>query len=147
MEYQRELWLWLGGERTWAQCSSGLAVGCPSISRVSLVRCRDTTSGCPPSPVARLRAVSVVRDGRALLDSVDWEAFAGERWVVLGPNGSARPPCSRSSGSVVADPWRRAATRRAARHVDLRSLRPRIALVSGSVVRQLRADLSAREWW
>jgi hypothetical protein len=25
MEYQRELWLWLGGERTWAQCSSGLA--------------------------------------------------------------------------------------------------------------------------
>ena len=25
MEYQRERWLWLGGERTWAQCSSGLA--------------------------------------------------------------------------------------------------------------------------
>jgi hypothetical protein len=23
--YRREIWLWLGGERTWAQCCSGLA--------------------------------------------------------------------------------------------------------------------------
>jgi hypothetical protein len=22
--YQREIWLWLAGERTWAQCCSGL---------------------------------------------------------------------------------------------------------------------------
>jgi hypothetical protein len=24
VDYQRELWLWLAGERTWAQCCSGL---------------------------------------------------------------------------------------------------------------------------
>ena len=100
----------------------------------------------PPSPVARLRAVSVVRDGRALLDSVDWEAFAGERWVVLGPNGSGKTTLLQIIGARL---W---PTRGDVQllgeqlgHVDLRSLRPRIALVSGSVVRQLRADLSARE--
>jgi len=100
----------------------------------------------PPSPVARLRAVSVVRDGRALLDSVDWEASAGERWAVLGPNGSGKTTLLQIIGARL---W---PTRGDVQllgeqlgHVDLRSLRPRIALVSGSVVRQLRADLSARE--
>ena len=24
VEYRREIWLWLAGERTWAQCCSGL---------------------------------------------------------------------------------------------------------------------------
>jgi hypothetical protein len=24
LDYRREIWLWLAGERTWAQCCSGL---------------------------------------------------------------------------------------------------------------------------
>ncbi len=38
----------------------------------------------------RLRGVSVVRDGRRLLDSVDWNVEGGQRWVVLGPNGAGK---------------------------------------------------------
>ena len=34
--------------------------------------------------------MAVVRDGRPLLDDVDWEVRSGERWVILGPNGSGK---------------------------------------------------------
>jgi len=34
--------------------------------------------------------VGLVRDGRWLLDAVDWQVGAGERWVVLGPNGAGK---------------------------------------------------------
>ena len=32
--------------------------------------------------------VSVRRDDTVLLDRVDWQVAPGQRWVVLGPNGS-----------------------------------------------------------
>lgn len=45
------------------------------------------------SDVLELEDVSVVREGRALVDQVSWSVKEGERWVILGPNGSqARPP-------------------------------------------------------
>ena len=31
-----------------------------------------------------------MRDGRPILDGIDWEVRDGERWVVLGPNGSGK---------------------------------------------------------
>ena len=37
-----------------------------------------------------LRGVSVVRDGRAILDDIDWKVLDHERWVVLGRNGSGK---------------------------------------------------------
>jgi len=37
-----------------------------------------------------LADVSVVRDGRRLLDSVTWQVREGERWVVLGANGAGK---------------------------------------------------------
>ena len=42
------------------------------------------------APVVRLRGVSVVRDGRPILDDIDWDVSPGERWAVLGPNGSGK---------------------------------------------------------
>ena len=44
-----------------------------------------------PDSVLDLVDVSVVREGRKLLDAVNWTVGEGERWVVLGPNGPARP--------------------------------------------------------
>ncbi len=97
-------------------------------------------------PVVRLAGASVVRDGRAILDAVDWEVGPGERWVVLGPNGSGKTTLLQVAGARL---WPTSGTvdilgERLGR-VDVRTLRPRIALVSGSVVRQLRPDLSVRE--
>ncbi len=42
------------------------------------------------SEVLELLDVSVVRDGRALVDEVSWSIKEGERWVILGPNGAGK---------------------------------------------------------
>jgi iron complex transport system ATP-binding protein len=81
-----------------------------------------------------------------VLDGVDWEVAHGERWVVLGPNGSGKTTLLGVAGARL---WPSAGAveilgSRLGR-VDVRTLRPRIALVSGSVTRQLRADLPARD--
>jgi iron complex transport system ATP-binding protein len=42
------------------------------------------------SDVLELVDVSVVRNGRALVDQVSWAVGEGERWVILGPNGAGK---------------------------------------------------------
>ncbi|NJQ02072.1 ABC transporter ATP-binding protein [Streptomyces zingiberis] len=42
------------------------------------------------SEVLELLDVSVVRDGRPLVDQVSWSVTEGERWVILGPNGAGK---------------------------------------------------------
>lgn len=100
----------------------------------------------PGTPAVRLSGVSVVRDGRPILDRVDWVVGPGERWVVLGPNGSGKTTLLQVAGARL---WPTGGTVEVLGHrlgrVDVRTLRPRVALVSGSVVRQLRPDLTARE--
>lgn len=93
-----------------------------------------------------LTDVSVVRDGRPVLDALTWSVRAGERWVLLGPNGSGKTTALLVAAARL---W---PTRGSVQildgclgRVDMRALRARIALVSGSVLRQLRPDLTARE--
>jgi iron complex transport system ATP-binding protein len=40
--------------------------------------------------VLRLRDVSVVRDGNAILNNIDWAVNADQRWVIIGPNGAGK---------------------------------------------------------
>jgi len=81
-----------------------------------------------------------------VLRGVDWRVGAGDRWVILGPNGSGKTTLLQVAGARL---WPTAGTveilgaRLGA--VDVRTLRPRVALVSGAVTRQLRADLAARD--
>ncbi|MEV6212223.1 ABC transporter ATP-binding protein [Kitasatospora sp. NPDC051914] len=42
------------------------------------------------SDVLELVDVSVLREGRPLIDRVSWSVAEGERWVVLGPNGAGK---------------------------------------------------------
>jgi iron complex transport system ATP-binding protein len=97
-------------------------------------------------PTVRLSGVDVVRDDRAILDGIDWIVRPGERWVVLGPNGSGKTTLLQVAGARLW-PTRGVVDVLGERlgRVDVRTLRPRIALVSAAVVRQLRADLTARE--
>lgn len=37
-----------------------------------------------------MRNVGVIRSGRWILDSLDWDVDNGEHWVVLGPNGAGK---------------------------------------------------------
>ena len=98
------------------------------------------------APALRLRGVRVVRDGRAILDGIDWEVRAGERWVVLGPNGSGKTTLVRIAslylhptegevevlGGVLG-------------RVDVRRHRRRVALASMALSDQLRPTLTATE--
>lgn len=103
-------------------------------------------TGSTAGPVVRLEGVSVVREGRRILDSVDWEVASGQRWVVLGPNGSGKSTLLQVAGARL---WPTRGTveilgERLGR-VDMRTLRSRVALVGGSVIRQLRPELTALE--
>jgi iron complex transport system ATP-binding protein len=88
----------------------------------------------------------VTRDGRSLLDEIDWEVRPGERWVILGPNGSGKTTLLRVAGGRL---WPSAGTVEILGQrlgtVDVRSLRARVAFVSGAVARELRPNQLVRE--
>ena len=141
------IWLWLAGERTWAQCCSGL-IG--RITRRPGVKRRGVSPATPAPlgvPVLELGGVTVCRDGVPVLAGVDWRLCGGERWVILGPNGSGKTTLlGVAGGAALAQRRDRGDPRISAwGRVDVRTLRPRVALVSGAVTRQLRADVTARE--
>ena len=91
------------------------------------------------SPAARLTGVSVRYDGQVVLGPIDLRIDNGDRWVVLGPNGSGKTSLVRilslyqypSTGTVevLGERWGR---------TDIRELRKRIALSSAAVADQLR---------
>ena len=94
-------------------------------------------------PALHLDDITLVRDGRAVLDQVSWTVGPGERWVVLGRNGSGKSSLIRiaslylhpSSGSVTVLGERLGRT-------DVRTLRRRVGLASAGMADQLRSDLS-----
>jgi iron complex transport system ATP-binding protein len=94
----------------------------------------------------RLRGVTVRRDGVPVLDGIDWQVGRSDRWVVLGPNGSGKTTMLQVAGARL---WptsgRVDVLGQELGHVDVRTLRARVALVSGAVTRQLRADVTARD--
>jgi iron complex transport system ATP-binding protein len=96
--------------------------------------------------VVRLRDVAVVREGRPILDAVDWDVSPGERWAVLGPNGSGKTTLLHVAGMRLL-PTRGRVEVLGARYgrTDARVLRTRVALVSQAVLRSLRPTLSAHD--
>jgi iron complex transport system ATP-binding protein len=100
----------------------------------------------PARPAIALAGVTVTRDGVSVLDDVDWTVGSAERWCMLGPNGSGKTTLLQVAAARL---WPSAGDvevlgARLGR-VDVRTLRPRVALVSGAVTRQLRPDLAARD--
>ncbi len=95
-------------------------------------------------PALSLRGVRLVRDERVILADIDWTVRPGERWVVLGRNGSGKTTIVRiaslylhpSAGTVDVLGERLGRT-------DVRVLRRRIGLASAALARELRPTLSA----
>jgi iron complex transport system ATP-binding protein len=97
-------------------------------------------------PALELVGVTVERDGRALVDGIDWVVQPDERWVVLGPNGCGKTTLLRIA-SLYLHPSRgtvRVLGEELGR-CDVRTVRAGIGLVSQAFADLLRADLAARE--
>ncbi len=96
--------------------------------------------------VVRLRGVGVVRNGLAVLDDVDWEVHAGERWTVIGPNGAGKTTLLQVAGmrllptrgtvEVLGETYGR---------TDARALRKRVSFVSGTLLRAFRPSITAHD--
>ena len=93
-----------------------------------------------------LRDVTLVREGRPILDQVSWDVAPNERWVVLGRNGCGKSTLMKiaslylhpSSGEVEVLGEKLGRT-------DVRSLRKRIGVASSGMAEQLRSDLVATD--
>ena len=100
-----------------------------------------------PDPAAlSLRNVTLVREGRSILNNISWEVGANERWVVLGRNGCGKSTLMKiaslylhpSSGDIEVLGEKLGRT-------DVRSLRKRIGVASSGMADQLRSDLIATD--
>lgn len=96
--------------------------------------------------VVGLAGVGVRRDGRWILDGVDWTVRAGERWAIVGPNGSGKTTLlriaatylwpSRGSVDILGAPIGM---------VDARELRRRIGFVSAALTAEIDGRLVAAD--
>lgn len=96
--------------------------------------------------VLRFTDVSYLREGRPILDGVNWSVEDSERWVILGPNGAGKTTLMKlataadypSQGSVdVLD-------KRLGR-VDIFELRNRLGFVSSATARRIPANELVRD--
>ena len=98
------------------------------------------------SPVLQTSNVSIVREGRHILDSVSISVSPTDRWVILGPNGCGKTTLLRvlslylhpSSGDIFVQG-------RALGSFDIRPVRPRIAYMSASLASEIRPVLTATQ--
>jgi iron complex transport system ATP-binding protein len=98
------------------------------------------------APALAFRGVRFERDGRAILDGIDWTVGNGERWVLLGPNGSGKTTMLRIA-SMYLHPTAGTADILGARlgRIDVRRHRERIGLVSAALADMLRPTIDARD--
>src|SRR3954454_24466671 len=98
------------------------------------------------SDVLDFRAVSVLREGATLLDSVDWQVSEGERWVVLGSNGAGKTTLLQVASANL-HPSRGTATvlGETLGAVDVFELRPRIGLSSAALADRLPTRETVRD--
>ena len=99
------------------------------------------------SPEAlRLAGVRLIRDGSTLLDGIDWTVRGGERWVVLGPNGSGKTSLCQiltlyqhpSAGAVTVLGGELG-------RVDVRALRLRIGVTGAALAAMIPPALTAEQ--
>ncbi|WP_049577555.1 ABC transporter ATP-binding protein [Streptomyces sp. SBT349] len=90
------------------------------------------------SDVLELVDVSVVREGRPLVDKVSWSVAEGERWVILGPNGAGKTTLLNVASSYL---FPTSGTVQILGEklggVDVFDLRPRIGIASSALADKL----------
>ena len=97
-------------------------------------------------PALAMVGVGFTRDGRDLLDGVDWRVEADQDWVVIGLNGSGKTSLIRIA-ALYEHPSRGTVDVLGERlgRTDVRVLRTRLSLVSAAMADLVRPNLSAAE--
>ena len=91
--------------------------------------------------VLDLRDLTVVRDGKPILDDVTWEVEADQRWVVLGPNGAGKTTLLQVvSANVHPSSGTAKILGEKLGKVDVFDLRPRIGFASTALARRIPAN-------
>ena len=96
--------------------------------------------------VLALAGVDLVRGERTILQGIDWRVRRGERWVVLGPNGSGKTSLCRVAGLYL-HPSRGTVEVLGERlgRTDTRELRRRVQLTSAALAAMLQPKLRAED--
>jgi iron complex transport system ATP-binding protein len=97
-------------------------------------------------PTLELQSVGLVRDERAILADVNWSVDAGERWIVLGPNGSGKTSLIRIA-SLYLHPTTGTVTVLGEElgRTDVRKLRRRVGVASAGFSDLLRPSITATD--
>lgn len=96
--------------------------------------------------VFELRDVRLRRDGRPVLDGIDWTIGDGQRWVVLGPNGAGKTTLVRIlSTYLVASSGRVEVLGRRVGRTSLQALRPLIGYLSPALAHEIPEELTPRQ--
>jgi iron complex transport system ATP-binding protein len=105
-----------------------------------------TAFGDPPGPALRFDRVGLNRSSTPVLHDVSWEVRQGERWVLLGPNGSGKTTMLQLASGYL-HPTRGSVEVLGERlgHTDVRALRRLVSLVSASLARAIDPRLTALE--
>ncbi len=100
----------------------------------------------PDQAVLRLQDVTVERDGRLIVDQVNWTVEAGQRWVVLGRNGAGKTTLVRIASlylhPTAGDVW---VLGEQLGRTDVRRLRSRIGVASQAFADLLRPELATED--
>jgi iron complex transport system ATP-binding protein len=99
-----------------------------------------------PDTVVSIKEVTVIKDGHRLIEGVNWEIKAGERWILFGANGSGKTTLMEVVSSYLFPA-------RGSVHlfghklgkVDVRKLRPRIGYVGPAPTQLVRTTFPGIE--
>lgn len=93
------------------------------------------------SAVLQFHDVVVRRNGRNIVDHVDWTVEDDQRWVIIGPNGAGKTTLLRMAATVdhPTTGWVDVLDERLGK-TDVFELRPRIGFASSAMSRQVPGD-------
>jgi iron complex transport system ATP-binding protein len=93
------------------------------------------------SGALELSDLTVVRDGKNILDSVSWTVTSDERWVILGPNGAGKTTLLQiASATMFPSSGKAKILGEKLGKVDVFELRPRIGFASTALGRRIPAN-------
>lgn len=107
---------------------------------------RRRSSAAVASPILRVERVTVQRSGVSLLRDVSWSIQPGERWVIVGPNGSGKTSLlSVLAGFLHATSGHISVLGEIHGESNFQELRRHIGIVSSSIRQMVNDDETALE--